>query len=337
MADQAAANPDRATVLAEMAALPAATENVSGASAEADTAVEAKADAPDLSADTTAAPAEVDADEADAKPAEAVDPETSKRLEVVNRHEKRLREQLAKDAQAARAEVEAERKKLEPVLEQVKRFEALKARAAYEPDKVLAELGVTPDHYEAISRVLWNLRPGAGDDPKTREAAQRLMREREQGDRLSQYEQKLAEMEAKITRQSQQAEFEQHRAKYLDAAIKSAGDATPLFAKLAAANPTKARNVAWATAERLLDETGEMPDPEDVIQAFEKARRAEIEELGFDVAALAPKKAATPAPARPGKSLTTGASATPAERSAHKTDRELRDSVLRELASLPGD
>ena len=273
--------------------------------------------------------------EAAAAPVDA-DPDTSKRLATVKAQEKRLREQIAKERSDARAALDAERKQFEqdiaPKLKAASDFEALAKRAKYDPAAVLEQLGLTDDDFELAARHLYARSKAGQTDPKNKAAAEQAAREREAHDRIAAHEKKLADLEAKLTAKEQAQAFETQRGQYLDLTLKAvANDNAPLLAKLATKAPAKARAELWQTAERLFDSTGEFPDHEDVITAWESARRAELEDLGIDVATSAKPAAAAPA-VRPGKSLGNSHGAAPANTNAPKSPKEMRDEVLRDMA-----
>lgn len=267
--------------------------------------------------------------------AEPADADTSKRLATVKAQEKRLREQIAKERADARAALDAERKQFEadiaPKLKAAQDFETLAKRAKYDPAAVLEQLGLTDDDFELAARHLYARSKAGAADPKNRAAAEQAAREREAHDRIAAHEKKLADLEAKLTAKEQAQAFESQRGQYLDGALKAvANDNAPLLSKLASKAPAKARAELWQTAERLFDATGEFPDHEDVITAWESQRRAELEDLGIDVVTSA--KPVTPAPAaRPAKSLGNSHGAAPANSNAPKSPREMRDEVLREM------
>lgn len=267
--------------------------------------------------------------------AEPADADTSKRLATVKAQEKRLREQIAKERADARAALDAERKQFEadiaPKLKAAQDFETLAKRAKYDPAAVLEQLGLTDDDFELAARHLYARSKAGAADPKNRAAAEQAAREREAHDRIAAHEKKLADLEAKLTAKEQAQAFESQRGQYLDGALKAvANDNAPLLSKLASKAPAKARAELWQTAERLFDATGEFPDHEDVITAWESQRRAELEDLGIDVVTSAKPVAPAPA-ARPGKSLGNSHGAAPANSNAPKSPREMRDEVLREM------
>ena len=284
--------------------------------------------AADEAANDNAAPVE-------AAPVETADPETAKRLATVKAQEKRQREQIAKDRADALAQVEVRRKEIEaewsPKIEAAQKFEALAKRAKYDPAAVLEQLGLTSDDFELAARHLYARSKAGQADPKNRAAAEQATREREQLDRITAHERKLADLEAKLTAKEQAQAFESQRGQYLDLTIKAvANDNAPLLAKLASKDPNKARAALWRTAEQLFDQTGEFPDSDDVITAWETQRRAELEDLGIDVTTST--KPAAPAAPRPGKTLSNGHGAAPANSNAPKTRQEEREEVLREMA-----
>src|SRR5438128_1938314 len=89
-------------------------------------------------------------------------------------------------------------------------------------------------------------RAKAPTDPNAREAAARLMREREQGGELAQLKSKYEQLEAKLAAKDQAAQFESHKSAYLEHAVKTIGDDAPVARALAAKNPAKLRAALWA-------------------------------------------------------------------------------------------
>lgn len=224
---------------------------------------------------------------ADKRP--APDTEESKRLASIQANEKRAKDKIATERAAARAEVEAERKKL---ADDRAAFDAQRAeldaykkaleRAAVDPVGVMEALKMDLEYSSKLAYAK------AKGDPTQREAAAAAMRAREIDDKTTATEKRLAELEQKLAAKDQQTEFESRRSAYLDHAVKAVGDDAPIAKALAAKNPAKLRAALWATAERLIEENdGDVPDFEDVVVTFERNWRAELEELGIDPATLA--------------------------------------------------
>nr|MBA2540566.1 hypothetical protein [Deltaproteobacteria bacterium] len=225
---------------------------------------------------------------------------------------------------------------------QVDRFEALRSRAKYDPAAVLTELGLGDDDYESAARDLYSRSKAASADPKNREAAVRMQREREQAAELAATRNRLEELETRLTKRDQEAETSRMWQGYMADVSKVANDAAgnaPLMRSALAKNPAKTEQALQDLAVSLWKSSGEWPDQEDIVAVYEKHRRAELEELGIDVSAVirtAPKKAAPVEPTR--ASATLGAdlgAATPVKPStAGQTREERRAETLRELEKL---
>ena len=277
----------------------------------------------------------------DEKPAEPADPESDRRRVMLAKTEKKQREDIAREKAAARAEIQSEvervKASLSPQLDAVRRFEVAQKRAKSDPVAALRALGLSDEDFEHASRQLYYASPAAAKDPKNRIAAEQSIQRHEADSRVDQLQAKIDAMEAKEAQREQSAKLEQQKGQYLDHVAKGVTDETPLLQKLIAKNPTKARTAMWATAEAFFAETGEMPDAEDIAVAYEKQRRAELEDLGIDVAAVAKSKGVAAAdPAKPpAKTLdTTNGTATRALPTGKKPTRE---QLLKEMPWGAGD
>jgi len=148
---------------------------------------------------------------------------TAKRLASIERAERRSKEAIA----AERQELERERDRLRPQIEEAKQFTDLKSRARYDVAGVLASLGLTEEHFEAAARELYALSPAAQNNPKAREVAAKSQKEREQADRIAQLEKRLEETERKTLEREEMAMATKQVAAYIDAVVKSIGDEAP--------------------------------------------------------------------------------------------------------------
>ncbi len=287
--------PDRASIVAEMAAA------FSGTPAEPE--------APPPPADPPPAPAEpkpdaVEEPEEDAEEDAVGDPPTTepplkvdaadaKRLEAIQRAEKRSKELLAKERESFESERKTWQTEQAAKLERIQRFEDLERRAAYDPAEVLLALGVPEDHLEPVARAVFLRSKKGAADPRAREAVQRSMRERELEDRLNQVSKKLEEREKREAEERQSAQVRRQVDAYLDAAASSAGDDTPLVKNLLANDPAYARHRLHEVAVELSVELdGETPEHADVARALEKSERALLAKRGIDFSSAA--AAATP-------------------------------------------
>ena len=284
-------------------------------------------------------------DAAPAKPPEPKpDPAEERGMASVRRMEEQARKRLTAERAAMKAEIDKAKaewaeeraraeKQLAPMMEQVKAFEALKARARYAPDAVLEHLGLTAADFEPAARALWSRTEAASADPKNREAVARMMRERETDDRVAaiikkneELEKRLAEQNDRWTAREQEAESARQANEYLDAVTGAVSDSAPLVQRWMAKDKAKVREQFAVVAMELAQETGEAPNHADVVQEVERRRRADLEVLGFDPDAIlaTPKKAAPAAPAAPPAKTLRQAGGAPTPPKKRQTDDELR-------------
>ena len=334
----------RAALVAELEAL-GATDAAPAAPPAADTP-DGDAEAPgesapgtddDSAADEPEADGDAeDTDAEDAEPdAEAADPELAKRLEAIQRAEKRSRDQV----EQARRELDAERQRIEqqlaPQREALAKYEAARKRAKYDPVSVLSSLGLSADDFEAAARQVYAASTAGQANPQLRDQAARSLREREASDEIAQLRQQHEQLQAQIQADRSQREL----ASYLDTVGRSVTAATPLVSALVTNDPSGAREELARVAEQLYQASGEVPDPADVAAELEKTERARLKRLGIEAPA-AGKRAATKTPTpdsgenKPGKTLTNNMAATPATpRHEPQSEPELREDIL---AHWPG-
>jgi hypothetical protein len=170
----------RAALLSELNAMPAdntpAPAETTEAPAETVAAVEAtEAEAlPPTDDATDADPADEPAPEVAASP--PADAELGKRLEAIQKQERRAKEAIA----AARAELESERKKYEPDLAELAELRELKRRARLGDASALLKFGeYADDDAELVARSVFTLSKAAQANPAAKEAAAKALRERE--------------------------------------------------------------------------------------------------------------------------------------------------------------
>lgn len=302
--------------------------------------------------ETTPTEAEAGADEADSDDSPAADaepvsepdavaardPGTAKRLEAVQKAERRAKEQLAKERTAAHADIDARVAKLDaewgPRIRSAEAFESLRPRVRYNTVAVLRELGLTDDDFESAAQQLYAHSKAAGIKPEHRAAAERASREREHSDELAATQKRLKDLEGSIAQRDEQAKQSAAAERYLSSIEKAVVAATPLAKHFLVKTPDKTRGQLAEIALALLDETGAQPSPGDVVARYETVRRAELEELGVDVGSIL--KAA---PVKPGavevKPKVAGKLAVVvkpvAKPAAPKTDAEDRAEFLEEL------
>lgn len=324
----------RAAVLAEME---------SGAAEAKPEAPKAEAAQPAKEAVEAASPAETTADSGpEPEPASAeakaddspLDPETAKRIAAVSKAEKRSRDQLSKERtelQELKASIDRERMEIAKQLEEVKAFAGLKAKAKYAPAEVLAALGLTEDDYEPAARDIYARSKAAAIDPKNREAAARMQAQREYQDRVGQLESRLETMQKELVAKDQQVQYQQAWHSFYGDVVKSADKAedAPLLRSALAKNPARTQQAIQQTAADIYKDTGEWPDPQDVIVTYEKLRRQELEDLGVEY-----KPAAAPAAVgKPSKTVSAtakaGAPSTPVN--GKRSRREEKEDILAAL------
>lgn len=233
------------------------------------------------------------------------DTEQAKRLASIAAQEKRSRDKVAADRAALakeRAELEKDRAARDAERAEYDAWKKAKARAKIDPVAYLKAGGVEDLDYAA--KVAY-AEAHAATKPENREAAARLQREREIGDTTSEALERVKQLEAKLERRDQESQLAEHRSTYLDHALKSVDDKTPLAKRLAEKNPAKLRAALWATAEELFEANdGDFPDHAEVLAHYEKTRRAEFSEFGFDVPTAETKKNSQPADKKhPAKTL----------------------------------
>jgi hypothetical protein len=333
---------DDAALAAELASL--GDEGEPAPTPEPAAEPETPAEEPEADPDADAEPEEEAAEEPeedaeeDAEPDKAAaDPDLAKRLDKIQREERRAKEAVAAERKQLAAEIEAVKKEWEPRIAAAEKFEKMRETAKYDPIGALSALGITEDSYEAVARSLYAASPAGQQNPALRDQAQQTLQQRRYADELAQTRSELKQLKEQTEAKERAAQQQQQVEQYLGSVTKAATDETPLVATMIEKNPSRARTQLAATAERLLKETGEVPDPADVVAELEKARRAELEELGIEPPRPGKKKAApktkTPAKAeRPvAKSLSSDTEPTTPPRSDEPaTDEQL----LQELKEL---
>lgn len=287
---------------------------------------------------------EDDAEGDDEKP----DPATARGLTAVQKAAAREKAKFAEEKKAARAELEARAAQIEaewkPRVEAAKKFEA----AASKRDVIgmLTAAGIGEDDFENIARVVYaHSKAGQAANPQARELAARTARERAAQDELVATQKRLADLEAKFTAQAAREAADREAAAFLTGLEKKAKSAeAPLARHFLGKNPEKTRARLSQIAATLLEETGDMPDHDDVLARYETDRRAELEELGVDVATIiktTPKpknKTKTAEEKRPAKTLGNNLSTTtPVPRSEAQSDEELKQEILRDLRKLDAE
>lgn len=288
--DDAAATATKAVATDDTKGAATADEGDADASTAGDDADDSDAKADDADKDKAAKSDDDDDDD-------APDADTAKRIAAVQKATKRERELIAKqrdEVAKSRAEVAAERHALQAERAELEQWKQLKARAKVDPLALAKAAGISEDDYEHLAKVLYAHRKGA--EPKDKEAALRMQRERETTDEVAALRKELDNHKAELAKQRETAQLEaawnNHISDVAKAAKVPAAEAPLLRAQLEK-NPGRAHAAIREITMALTQETGELPDAADVIARYEQVRRAELEDLGIDVAAFTKKSPAT--------------------------------------------
>jgi len=268
-----------------------------------------------------------------------LDAETEKRLAAVQKAEARSREKLAAERKAYEAEkaaLDKQRAEVEAQRAEIAEFARLRERAKVDPVAAMRALGITdPADLEYAAKQAY---AATKADPSNREAAARMMRERESLDKLTATERRIAELEQKLQERDVREQATRHVEAYVSQLSKAAtADGAPALVKHAMSkSPEKTLQRLRQAAFELSQELDDVPDHADVMARYERNRRAELEELGItpdSILKTAPKvndpKADKVTPAKTlGNDLST-----PRVPRTRTSEREERDEVRRALES----
>jgi hypothetical protein len=257
--------------------LPASLANPPDEAAATDTKPAAPSPVED-DADTDVEPAKAPEKPAEDKP----DPEIQKRLDVIQKAEKRskdaLEEHRAKlEAEHNRKVAEFERRHAE-MTPKLDAYEKAMARVHVDPAGLLESLGFDMQAHGAyLSKLAWGKSKEGSQDPRYRAEAERAMRERELGSESQQALKELREFKAQIEAEKKAEATKREAEAYLNRTLAAVGDATPLAKRLLTRNEGRAVQRLADAAARLYDKTGEHPDPDDIVKELE----SELAELAL--------------------------------------------------------
>lgn len=331
----AAAAVTREALLAEM---PFRDDSASAAEAEPAKAAKVEPAADEVAAKDPAEPTaeDIEADAAESEDDDKPDADTQKRLGLVERAEKRARQQLA----AERREFEEERRTVAAEAKAIRtaqeKFEAAKKRAKHDPAAVLRELGLGDDDFEYAAQQIYALSKAGAADPKRRAAVEAAMRDREKGDELATLRREVEEMKKAREAAIAEATHRETREAWVASVSKEIDPAkSPLAARHLAKSPAKAHAMMFEVTLDLMNQNdGEEPSPAEVAAAYEKRRRTQLEDEGVDVDALIAKPAAAATEVK--KSSKTlgsnlGSATPPAKPAASRTRADLLKEAVQEL------
>lgn len=256
---------------------------------------------------------------------QAKDPDVAKRIAAVRKTAARQAERARRQVEQERSAWQAERARIEaaekPDREEFEKFRGLKAIAKFNPAAVLEFFGYNEDDFEAASRELYTRGKSAAADPKFRDAAAKMQRERQLAGEIDDLKRWKVEKEKAEKERDEREANQRHFTKTVEsigAAAKKLG--LPLAQK---ATPVQLAQVKYD----LWNERGTEPGPKAVARAFEAMKRAELEAYGVDVDAVkaAPKNAVA-------KATTKAAAKAPVVEMKKKAPT--RDRIVAELAAL---
>lgn len=251
------------------------------------------------------------------------DPKVAKGLDQVRRAEKRMRQKLDEERQA----FANERKQHEQALAELTEFQKLKTRAKFDAPAVLRALGLNEDDFELAAHSIYAESKAGAADPQRKAAAQARLREREKEEKLSATEKRIADLEAKLEQQKQEARVQAEAARY-SAEVESVATAKfPLVAKLLKTDPGETTDALVSTYNRLRETLKRAPKPNEVVAAYDKRERARLQKLGIDPSTIVKTKPV--APAKPGAKPVVEV-----KKTAPKAKAPSRDEILAELESL---
>ena len=148
-------------------------------------------------------------------------------------------------------------------------------------------LGWSQDQLEDAARMVFAQSPKGMADPRYREQATRTAKDMQANTELQKLQKRTEELEGQLNAQREQ----QYVETYLEnVAMAVNEEATPLVNSMIERNPESTMEKLHQMADYLYRETGEVPDADDVVAEYEKARRTELEELGLDVSSIGKRR-----------------------------------------------
>jgi hypothetical protein len=300
------------------------------AGADEDEGDDSEADDADADADEDDEDAEADADESDE---EAEDPVAVKRIARIQQEERRAKQAIA----AERTQLQEERQALETLRGEVEEFKSLRAKARFDPLSTLLKLGLGDEDLEPAARLLYAASPEGRKDPKLREQAAQMQRVRGHGTDLEQATKKIEELQKRIDEREIREQQQQQIEQYAQRVTGAVNGKTPIVSALLKNQPDMARQRLIATAQALVERTGEVPEPGDVVAELERERRAELTAMGITPPEPARKKKKTGTKQNTEKAAKTEKAPPPKKEQTDKQPPgeidtwELREQILQEM------
>jgi hypothetical protein len=340
---------DEASEDAEKAASEETAENTADDEADADEGEADEAGADEDEGDDSEDDDEADADEADDADAdadeddedaeadesdeEAEDPVAVKRIARIQQEERRAKQAIA----AERTQLQEERQALETLRGEVEEFKSLRAKARFDPLSTLLKLGLGDEDLEPAARLLYAASPEGRKDPKLREQAAQMQRVRGHGTDLEQATKKIEELQKRIDEREIREQQQQQIEQYAQRVTGAVNGKTPIVSALLKNQPDMARQRLIATAQALVERTGEVPEPGDVVAELERERRAELTAMGITPPEPARKKKKTGTKQNTEKAAKTEKAPPPKKEQTDKQPPgeidtwELREQILQEM------
>lgn len=264
-----------------------------------------------------------------------VDPEMQKRVDQIQKREKQAKAAIARERAEFHQERDAFLEEWKPLVQEAQAFKQYRAKVRTNPAAVLMALGLKEEDLDYAARQVHGRSKKAAENPKNREYSDRLERERELEERAINAERLAQQALERVSQADQQRVEQENLDRYLKVMVKSIqAEEHPLVATMIKKTPEKARKMLHQTAERLWNETGEVPDHADVVAQLEQDRREELEELGVDLSSLVPtskKKNLEAGEKKRQKTLSSDHGNPKKPRPAPLSRKELEQQTLREL------
>jgi hypothetical protein len=229
--------------------------------------------------------------------------------------------------EAKEAEIAAREQKLSERLQRLDEIDRLAARAKYDPAALYRAHGLSDDDLESAAQALYAESKAGQADPKRRELASKLLREREQADKLTQMEKRHADLEKKLEQQKVEAAAQAQAARYFEQMNQAATTKHPLVAHLLKVDGDDTAQGLVRSYETL-SKGGKVPQAAAVVAHFEKQQRARLSRLGVDPDALIGAKKTAPVAKVNGTKAAANANAS------ESAKVPTRDELIAELSSL---
>ena len=148
----------------------------------------------------------------------------------------------------------------------------MRGKVRANPVAVLRALGLSTDaDFDFLARAAFAQTEAAKQDPRYRDVVGREARDREYHDALEATQRELAELRQQVRARDAQASQDRAVEQYLDRTAKAVTEDTPIVGHLLSRNPEVSRQRLRQAAEYLNAQTGEVPEPAEVVRTLEEA------------------------------------------------------------------